>query len=249
MSDIVVIPARMGSSRFPGKPLARILGKPMLGWVISHAADAVGRENTYVASCDEEIISYADSLSVRGILTADTHERASDRTAEAVDYLESEGNRIRHVLMLQGDEPAIPAPALLSVFERLNADDAVEIVNLTGSLASTKGVSDPNAIKVVARFDGTALYFSRLPIPYGGGIEEGSFRKQVCAIGFTRDALRRFSALGEGRLERDESIDMLRWLEHGNNIHLVEISLETHPVDVKEDIEVVESILASRSKI
>lgn len=246
MSDIVVIPARMGSSRFPGKPLAKILDTPMLGWVISHAVEAVGAENTFVASCDQEILSYAASLSVRGVLTSASHERASDRTAEAVNVLEAEGKKIDLVLMLQGDEPAIPSAALLSVFERFGADEDVKIVNLSGPILSPAGSSDPNAIKVVAREDGTALYFSRLPIPHGGDFSHGDYRKQVCAIGFRREALRDFAELSEGVLERCESIDMLRWLENGRDVHLVRISEATHPVDVEADISVVESILSGQ---
>ena len=247
MEEVIVIPARMGSSRFPGKPLAPILSVPMLGWVISHAVAAVGKENTVVASCDAEILEYAESLSVRAVSTSSSHERASDRTAEAVATLEAEGWPIQRVLMLQGDEPTISADALTSVFSALRGDLEIEIVNLSGPINNATESLDPNSIKVVARQDGTALYFSRLPIPHGGDPEQGSHRKQVCAIGFQRPALGAFSAMPEGALERAESIDMLRWLENGRNVHLVEIFDVTHPVDVLEDIAVVESLLAGTS--
>ena len=238
----------MGSSRFPGKPLTPIHGKSMLDWVVSNAVEAVGRDNTFVATCDFEITNEAKKLGVRAIMTSDQHVRASDRTAEAVDVLETEGHTIDSVLMLQGDEPTILASELLSAIHRLDCDSRVEIVNLIGPIASAAEWNDSNSIKVVVDRSGTALYFSRLPIPHGAGVQTGSLMKQVCAIGFRREALALFAGMSPSALEEAESIDMLRWLENGRTVHLEPIMVRTHPVDVPKDVPVVERILTLRAR-
>jgi 3-deoxy-manno-octulosonate cytidylyltransferase (CMP-KDO synthetase) len=243
MQRIVVIPARMGSSRFPGKPLANIAGKSMLAWVVENAVLAVGQNNTFVATCDEEIMSEALQLGVQGVKTSPLHERATDRTAEAVSILESVGAKLSSVVMLQGDEPTIRADSILAVLNRLEADPSVEIVNLAGPVSSLGEWGDPNCIKVVARSDGTALYFSRLPIPHITGVEFSLAVKQVCAIGFNLPALRTFAGMIPTALEESESIDMLRWLENGGKVHLEPIHYITHAVDVEQDIARVEEIL------
>ena len=245
--NIIVIPCRMGSTRFPGKPLTPIHGRSMLDWVVSNAVDAVGRDNTFVATCDVEIMNEAKTVGVRAIMTSDQHDRASDRTAEAVDVLEAEGETIDSVLMLQGDEPTLMASELLSAIHRLDLDSQVEIVNLMGPIASAAEWKDPNCIKVVVDRAGTALYFSRLPIPHGAGVESGVLMKQVCAIGFRRDALALFAQMYPCALEEAESIDMLRWLENGRTVHLEPIMVKTHPVDEPKDVPVVEEILTARA--
>ena len=245
-TNIIIIPCRMGSTRFPGKPLALIDGRTMLAWVVGNAVHAVGSSNTFVATCDLEIIAEAEKLGVRAIMTSDQHERASDRTAEAVDLLEAEGKKIDSVLMLQGDEPTLMAEELLAAIGRLKSDSNVEIINLVGPIHSAEEWKDQNCIKVVADHDGAALYFSRLPVPHGATAASGLWRKQVCAIGFRRDALASFAGMAPSGLEEVESIDMLRWREQGRTVHLEPISVTTHPVDVAEDIEIVEAILAAR---
>ena len=242
----IVIPARMGSSRFPGKPLTAVLGEPMLHWVIRHSKEAVGPDRTFVASCDDEILEFALSQGVRGIPTSVTHERASDRTDEAVQKIFKEGRKFDHVVMLQGDEPTIFPDDLLKVFESLASPKAPGIVNLMGGIKSEAEWKDPNTIKVVVRDDLSALYFSRSPIPHGTEFSPANARKQVCAIGFTLESLRDFSSLDPDPLEQSESIDMLRWLGHGRSIQMVEIDSITHPVDVALDVFTVEEILRSR---
>lgn len=247
LDDLVVIPSRMGSSRFPGKPLAMIDGKTMLERVVLNAVEAVGTQSTIVATCDAEICREAERLGIRAIMTSQLHQRASDRTAEAVKKLESEGLTFKSVLMLQGDEPLISAFDILSVLGRLSRDAEAQIVNLTGVIRSPEEWFDPNCVKVVEKYGGEAVYFSRLPIPHGADLNAGFVRKQVCAIGFRRSALDRFVALTPGPLEQVESIDMLRWIEHGGEVHLEKTLTRTHPVDVPEDINAVEALLRSPS--
>lgn len=243
-STVVVIPARMGSSRFPGKPLEVVFGRPMLHWVIQNSIAAVGRDRTYVASCDDEILKHAELHGVTGVMTSDNHERASDRTHEAVESLLKDGREIEHVLMLQGDEPTIPPHDIGKAIEALESSDAEEIVNLMGRITSIEEWEDPNTIKVVVGADFSALYFSRSPIPHGIQSFGSGVFKQVCAIGFSLRALREFSALAPDPLEIAESIDMLRWLSSGRSVHMVFTDSITQPVDVPSDLPKVEEILA-----
>lgn len=245
-ATVVVIPARMGSSRFPGKPLAPVLGRPMLDWVISNSVNAVGRELTFVASCDREILDFATSVGVRGILTSASHERASDRTHEAVEILVKEGVDIDYVLMLQGDEPTISSDDIQRAIRALRQPTSPGIVNLMGRISSRAEWEDPNTIKAVVRNDLSALYFSRSPIPHGLSSPEGKAHKQVCAIGFSVPSLKAFSLMDPDPLEETESIDMLRWLANGRDIQMVSIDSITHPVDVASDILEVERILSYR---
>lgn len=244
-NTVVIIPARMGSSRFPGKPMASILDKPMLHWVIRHAVEAVGADQTFVASCDQEILDFAASEQVGGILTLATHERASDRTSEALEILKSKGHEIAHVLMLQGDEPTIVAGDIRRAIEATESSRSHEIVNLMGKIRSQAEWEDANTIKVVVNEQLDALYLTRTPVPYGPESGWKNAFKQVCAIGFSAESLRSFSAMSPHSLEEVESIDMLRWLANGKTVRMVPIAAQTHPVDVVADLPIVERLLKS----
>lgn len=244
-STVVIIPARMGSRRFPGKPMATILGKPMLHWVIRHAVEAVGVARTFVASCDQEILDFAQSEHIDGIPTLATHERASDRTSEAVEILKSKGHEIAHVLMLQGDEPTIVADDILRAIEATESARSHEIVNLMGKIQSQVEWEDPNTIKVVVDKQLNALYLTRTPVPYGPESGWENAFKQVCAIGFSAQSLAEFSDMIPHSLEEVESIDMLRWLANGRTVRMVPITSQTQPVDVVADLPIVTNLLKS----
>ena len=244
-SRVVVIPSRMSSSRFPGKPLAKISGTTMLARVIKNAVAAVGLNHTIVATCDTEIAEEAARYGVAAVMTSPLHERASDRTAEAIDILEHNGRSFQNIVMLQGDEPLISASLVATVFGELELNSTATIVNLVGPITSSEELNNPNCIKVVAAANSAALYFSRSPIPYSIGSDVHPYYKQVCAIGFTRDALDKFARQPPGPLETLESIDMLRWLENGGEVRLVSTQVKTHPVDSPGDIKTVEGLLAS----
>ena len=241
---IVVIPARMGSTRFPGKPLALILGRPMLHWVIKHAIEAVGVSNTFVASCDTQILEFAESEGVKAVETSSDHVRASDRTHEAVEKILIEGARFENVVMLQGDEPTILSDDLSLAVAAIEEAPRGEIVNLMGFIHTKSELENPNTIKVVVRLDSTALYFSRSPLPYGASFGAQEPMKQVCAIGFSVQALRDFYGLEPAYIEQVESIDMLRWLANVRDVRMIPIKVATHPVDVEADIPIVEQLLS-----
>jgi len=240
----VIIPARLGSTRFPQKPLAKILGMPMIELIYRHASGTQLASVVAVATCDQAIVDLIQGRGGKAIMTSAAHTRATDRTAEALLNLEaSEGDSFEIIVMLQGDEPTVSASQVDAVIEALTADKSIDVVNLWGPMGSRKEFDDPNCIKVVANLNADALYFSRSPIPHGAEFNDPSVGKQVCVIGFRRDYLLKYLALPPTALELLESIDMNRILQHGGKVKLVKTDSLTQPVDEPHDIPRVEEIL------
>lgn len=235
---IAVIPARMGSSRFPGKPLAYILGRPMIEHVVRRAGMCERLEAVYVATCDEEIRAAVEGFGGNVLMTSAEHERASDRVAEAAERVEAD-----LVVMIQGDEPMITPLMIDAAVAPMLRDPSVKCVNLARRIASREEYLDPNTIKVVMNVDGDGLYFSRAPIPAIDFARDGGSHvfKQVCVIPFRRDFLREFARLAPTPLEQAESIDMLRVIEHGGRVRLELTEVDTHAVDTPADLRLVES--------
>ena len=166
MRIIAIIPARMGSSRFPGKPLAPILGTPMVGHVYFRTKMCKILSATYVATCDKEIYDYVNSIGGKAVMTSTKHERASDRVAEALTKVEEEqGVRYDIVVMVQGDEPMILPEMVEAAVRPMLQDPAIEVVNLMAPLETLEEQEDSNEVKVVVDKNNFALYFSREPIP------------------------------------------------------------------------------------
>src|SRR6266446_9455786 len=206
---IAIIPARLGSVRFPGKPLAPLLGRPMIEHVFWRTSMCGEVAEVYVATCDEEIKEAVAQFGGTVIMTSPAHERASDRVAEAAERLPAE-----IVVMIQGDEPMITPAMILTALNPMLLDPSVACVNLARRIVSQEEYLDPNTIKVVMNVNGDALYFSRTPIPPidFARREQSPVFKQVCVIPFRRDYLCEFARLTATPLERAESIDMLRVL-------------------------------------
>lgn len=244
--NIIVVPARMNSSRFPGKPLAKINGKPMIEHVVNGCLQAEDAETkVIVALCDQELVEFCELKGIRYVMTSSDHTRASDRCAEAVELLEAEiGERFRVVCMVQGDEPLVTKEMIRRSMEPVIRETA-ECTNLIGIFSDLEELRSPNSIKVVTDNNGNALYMSRAPIPYMDTLE-GDGGKQVCVISFSREMLSKFQEFDSTSLELRESIDMLRLLENGVKVKMVEEKMHTHPVDVPEDIEVVSRLLRER---
>lgn len=242
---IAIIPARMGSTRFPGKPLAPIHGIPMVGHVYLRTRMCQSLSETYVATCDSEIYDYIHSIGGKAIMTADTHERCSDRTAEAMLKIESTMNRqVDIVVMVQGDEPMVTPEMVEQAVTPMLQDLSLQVVNLMARMKTVEEFEDPNEVKVVVGLDGRALYFSREPIPSRRkGMAEVLMLKQVCIIPFRRDYLLRFNALPQTPLEKIESIDMLRIIEHGERVQMVMTDTATLSVDTPDDLERVKELM------
>ena len=245
MKILALIPARMGSSRFPGKPMAPILGKPMIGHVFERVSKNPLLTLTAVATCDQQIADYIASIGGRAIMTGSHHERASDRCAEALTILEQkEGTKYDIVVMVQGDEPMTHPDMISEAVAPMLEDSSILITNLLGRIEYTAEFEDRNCIKVVCDQHGNALYFSREPIPTRAMREEIPRGKQVCIIPFQRDFLLEYTRLAPTPLEIAESIDMLRVLEHGMKVRMVPTKHKTQAVDTEEDLHKVEQIMS-----
>lgn len=244
MKILALIPARMGSSRFPGKPMAKILGKPMIEHVVERVSKCSLVTKTVVATCDEVILKYVRSIGGSAVMTSDTHERASDRCAEALLKIEKEeGHLFDIVVIVQGDEPMIQPDMVREALEPMVADSGIQVINLLGEIRDDKEFEDRNCIKVVCDLQGNALYFSREPIPTQHRREGGARSKQICIIPFRRDFLLEYTRLTPTPLEAAESVDMMRILEHGLKVRMVATKHSTQSVDTPEDLKLVEGFL------
>jgi len=243
---IAIIPARLGSSRFPGKPLAPIHGIPMVGHVYFRTRQCGLLAETYVATCDQEIFDYVQGIGGQAIMTAHTHERCTDRCAEAMLKVEAAtGRRVDIMVMVQGDEPMVTPEMVEEAVRPLLKDPTLQVVNLMAPMKTVAEFEDPNEVKVVVGLDGRALYFSREPIPSRRkGIADVPMLKQVCVIPFRRDYLLKFNALPQMPLEKIESVDMLRIIEHGERVQMVRTELQTLSVDTPGDLARVQELMA-----
>ena len=237
MRAIGIIPARMGSSRFPGKPMSTLLGMPMIGHCYHRTRLAPGIEQTYVATCDEVIMDYVQSIGGSAVMTAQTHNRATTRTAEALEVIEQQTElRFDVVVMVQGDEPLISPEAIGETLRHFE-DPTVNIVNVMSRMRSLESFVDKNNVKAVVNDKGDALYFSREPIPSPWkGWEHLPRYMQTGIIAFRHDVLLEFNAMQETPLEQYESVDMNRVLETGGTIRMVPIEDYTIGVDTPEEL-------------
>jgi 3-deoxy-manno-octulosonate cytidylyltransferase (CMP-KDO synthetase) len=244
MNILALIPARMGSSRFPGKPMAKILGKPMIGHVYERVAQCALLKKTVVATCDHEIADYIVSIGGEAVMTGDHHERASDRCAEALGYLEEQdGEQYDIIVMVQGDEPMTHPEMITESVAPMLSNPEILVINLMGDIETTEEFEDRNCIKVVCDLENNAIYFSREPIPTRSKVNEIPMKKQVCIIPFTRKFLLEYTALEPTPLEVAESVDMMRVLEHGLKVRMVPTNHQTHAVDTESDLHKVEALL------
>jgi 3-deoxy-manno-octulosonate cytidylyltransferase (CMP-KDO synthetase) len=244
MKVLALIPARMGSSRFPGKPMARILGKPMIGHVYERVSRSPLLTLTAVATCDTEILEYVTSIGGTSVMTGNHHERASDRCAEALLKLEQLNNtRYDIVVMVQGDEPMTHPNMIAEAVRPMQDDTHIQVVNLLGEICDSKEFEDRNCIKVVCDLHRNALYFSREPIPTRAKGEKIPMGKQVCVIPFRRDFLLEYTRMVPTPLEIAESVDMMRILEHGLKVRMVPTAYISKSVDTPADLASVEQLM------
>lgn len=241
---LTLIPARMESSRFPGKPMAMIAGKPMIGHVYERVAQCDLVTCTAVATCNEEIKTYIESIGGTAVMTGNHHERASDRCAEALLVLEkARGEKFDIVVMVQGDEPMVHPDMIEEAVGPLLVDPGVQVTNLLGTIESVEEFEDRNCIKVVCDLKGNALCFSREPIPTRSRGFKGPMVKQVCIIPFRRDFLLEYTRMSPTPLEIAESVDMMRILEHGMKVLMVPTKHNSYAVDTQDDLKRVEKLM------
>jgi 3-deoxy-manno-octulosonate cytidylyltransferase (CMP-KDO synthetase) len=250
MNFVGIIPARYSSTRFPGKPLANIGGKPMIQRVYEQAQQAFA--HVFVATDDERIAAAVGAFKGNVVMTAATHQSGTDRCAEAaVKASAAVGQSFDVVVNIQGDEPFV-APSQLEQLKRCFADDSVQIATLVKLFGSGEDMFSPSSPKVALSADGHALYFSRAAIPHLRGVapaqwpQQHPFYKHVGLYAYRTDVLQRISRLPQSPLELAEQLEQLRWLEHGYRIKVAITDVETWAVDTPEDLKAVEEKFSRR---
>ncbi len=246
-SVIIVIPARHASSRFPGKPLAPIAGRPMIQHVYERARQSARASRVVVATDDPRIRDAVESFGGEAIMTRSEHRTGTDRIAEVAIHVPADA-----YVNVQGDLPLIRAEVIDAAIDALlSAGPEVHVSTLCVPITTPEDIMNPNIVKVVSDFDGNALYFSRAPIPWvrdaGERVAARHF-KHIGLYAFRRDALLEFPALPPGELERVEQLEQLRWMENGYRIAVAETeAYEGVEVDVPADVARAEDLLRART--
>lgn len=240
-SFIAIIPARYASTRFPGKPLVDIDGKPMIQHVYERVSEFMNY--VYVASDDERIRSCVESFGGRCVMTSGSHRSGTDRCAEALGTVEAQlGRSFDVVVNIQGDEPFLAAEHLEKIMGAF-ANRQTQIATLVKRFGAGEDIFNPNSPKVVFGKDGFALYFSRSVIPYLRGREAKEWNdnciyyKHIGLYAYRSAILREITCLPAGVLEQAESLEQLRWLENGYKIYVAETDTETLAIDTPDDLE------------
>jgi len=242
MDTVAVIPARLGSSRLPGKPLCELRELPMIEHVYRRVELSDAVKATYVATPDEEIRDAVTSFGGEVILTGE-HTRGTDRAAEAAQELDADV-----VVIVHTDEPLITPEIINEAVKPTLADDSdIRAVNVARPIQNKAAFENPNNVKVVSDPSGNALYFSRSPVPHHHHVNFSDIRvdHQVCVVPIHRELLLEYARLDQGPLERAEAIDMLRLLEHGHDVHVVRTDRQTRSVDTPEEREAVNELLGT----
>lgn len=238
MKVLGLIPARYASSRFPGKPLAELLGKTMIQRVCEQVGQAKSIDHFAVVTDDQRILTHVQSIGYQVFDSKSTHESGTDRCAEIATQFPD----FELVVNIQGDEPFIQ-PEQIDLLVNFMKKEDYEIGTLTKKITDSEKILNPNIVKMVFSKNGKALYFSRSPIPHQRGIDstdwllKGDFYKHIGLYAFRRKALLEVSTLAISSLEKQEKLEQLRWLENGYSIGVKETKLETFGIDTPADLE------------
>jgi 3-deoxy-manno-octulosonate cytidylyltransferase (CMP-KDO synthetase) len=241
MPTVAIIPARFGSTRFPGKPLAPILGKPLIQWTYEQAMQVKELDGIWVATDDKRIEEFVEAFGGHVVMTRDDHPSGSDRLAEAATLLDLAPDDL--VINIQGDQPVFPPDLISRLAEVLNRDPEVVMVTPVRQINDPMAAANPNVVKAVFDRAGRALYFSRSPLPFWRDGGQAYFYKHIGIYAYRVQFLKEFVHLTAGRWEEAEKLEQLRALEHGFPIHIVETDKDTQEVDSPEDLQKVEEFL------
>lgn len=245
MTTLAIIPARYASTRFPGKPLALLCGKPVIQWVWERVSAVGAVTEAVVATDDRRILEAVESIGGRAMMTSDQHRSGTDRCGEVLKALEAEGRRYDVVVNVQGDEPFVEARQLESLLENF-ASPETEIASLMTPIKDWEELQSPNNVKVVCNLRHEALYFSRQPIPHLRGADQKewparqTYYKHVGIYAFRAEALKRVVALPPSALEGSESLEQLRWLDNGYRIRMSVTDHTNIGIDTPEDLALAE---------
>ena len=248
MKTLIIIPARFASTRFPGKPLAILGGKPVIQWVWECASTLPSATKVVVATDDERIAHAVGSFGGSALMTSDKHRSGTDRCGEVMRMLELIGDRYDVVVNIQGDEPFIRQEQIQDLIKCFETP-ATQIATMKTPFTATDELFSYNNVKVVCDINGDALYFSRQPIPYLRGAENESwlqqqkYYKHVGVYAFRADVLKEVVYLPASPLEKSESLEQLRWLENGYRIKVMETASTSIGIDTPEDLAAAETLL------
>lgn len=247
MRIIGVIPARYESSRFPGKPLADICGKPMIWWVYQQCLKVDDFDSVYVATDDDRIFDTCNRLNMKAIMTSDRHMTGTDRIGEVAQKIPAD-----LIVNIQGDEPMLEPETIKAAIRPFYDDPELQITNLMTRITDPVDVVNFTVPKVICNKDGVGIYLTRSTAPYPKGKIDYTYYKQVCVYGFKPEALEFFceygQTYGKARVEAIEDIEILRFIENGYRVQYIEVDSETIAVDTPNDLERVRSLVAERIK-
>lgn len=241
-----IIPARYASSRFPGKPLADLGGKPVIQWVYENAGKEM--EHLIVATDNEQIFEAVENFGGRVMMTSEKHRSGTDRCNEVITRLNKEGESYDVILNIQGDEPFVNPDDLRKLRDMFLEPDT-QIATLTIPIRNNEDLFNPNIVKLVCDASGYALYFSRQAIPYRRSVPEATwisgypYQKHIGIYAYRSDILEKISRLEPSLLERAEILEQLRWLENGYRIRTANTLQENIGIDTPEDLDLARSML------
>jgi len=242
-----IIPARYASSRFPGKALTLINGKPMIEWVYKQASKANLLQEVYVATDDARIQKAVEEFGGKVLLTSTHHRSGTERCNEAAIKLNEQGIKMDAIINIQGDEPLIN-PQQIDILASLFSNNRIQIATLIKKITIKEELFNPNVVKAIVGFRGKAIYFSRQAIPFlrdvenNQWLEKHSFFKHIGIYGYTVKVLNEIVNLKESPLEKAESLEQLRWLENGFDIFAKETEFESFGIDTPEDLSKIKNI-------
>lgn len=241
MKILGVIPARYKSSRFPGKPLADICGKPMIWWVYQQCLKVEDFDAVYVATDDERIQEACEKENMHVIMTSDKHPTGTDRVGEVARRIDAD-----LYVNIQGDEPMLEPEVIRAAIKPFYDNENLQISNLMAAIEDPIDIVNFTIPKVITNKDGIGIYLTRSPAPYPKGSLDYKYYKQVCVYGFKPQALEFYCHSERGRVERIEDIEILRFIEAGYPVQFIEVENNSIAVDTEKDLEKVRAILHSR---
>lgn len=236
---IAVIPARYGSTRFPGKPLEKLKGKPLLQWAVEGARTSKKIQKIFVATDDQRIQELCAKIQVDCLMTRADCPTGTDRLFEATRNLDFDV-----VLNIQGDEPLINQSYIDPLAEAFTQQSGLDMATLAHPL-SAEDLDNKNAVKVIINQNQEAIYFSRFPIPYSREQEPApkTAFKHIGLYGFSREFLQKFCSAPQAQIEKFESLEQLRALYLGAKIKVLQVEKPTYGVDTREDLQKLEALL------
>lgn len=238
MKIVAIIPARYQSSRFPGKPLADLCGKPMIWWVYNQVKKVSEIDEVYVATDDDRISSVCAKYSINSVMTNSIHGTSTERVNEVAHKVDAD-----LYIVINGDEPLIDPEIIRAIIPTSELNTDFYVSNLMTEISRPSEVVDFTNIKVVTDEEGNALFMSRSPIPYPKASIEYKYYKHVGVLIYSKSALEFFASTDKGYNEKIEDVNELRFIEHGKKLKMIEVDAHSLSVDTPKDLEYVKTVI------